>query len=192
MTPEQFKTYWTKTYPDCYPIDYELRAIFSNRWFRIHNLSDSKRYAENDDEYEIILSKQNRLISDLFQSDDFFIVIGFYIYDTSSPSSDDYFDLGKFHKIDTLDLHKIRPDEYQDEVYYEIYMKPDKWESDKFNDLLTKIVDNEIRAMFVNPTKNIIVVPYDGGVDIILPDTKTRDDFKIKYKDWLSSRDDGL
>lgn len=193
MTPEQFKTYWTKTYPDSYPIDYELKTIFSNRWFRIHSLPDSKRYAENDDEYKIILSRQNRLISDLFQSDDFIIVIGFYNYDLSSPLTDDYFDLDKFHKIDTLALHKIRPDEYQDdEVYYEIYMKPDNWESDKLNDLLTKIADSEIRAMLVNSTKNIIVVPYDGGMDIILPDTKTRDDFKIKYKDWLSSREDGL
>lgn len=193
MTAEQFKIYWNETYPDSYPIDYELKTIFNNRWFRIHNLPDSKRYAENDNEHKIILSRQNRLIGDLFQSDDFFIVVGFYNYDLSSPLTDDYFDLAKFQKIDTLALHKIRPDEYQDdEVYYEIYMKSDKWESDKFNDLLTKIADSEIRAMFVNSTKNITVVPYDGGMDIILPDTKTRDDFKIKYKDWLSSREDGL
>jgi hypothetical protein len=193
MTAEQFRTYWNKTYPDSYPIDFEFKTIFNNRWFRIHSLPDSKRYAENDVEYKIILSRQNRLISDLFQSDDFFIVIGFYNYDLSSPLTDDYFDLDKFQKIDTLALHKIRPEEYQeDEVFYDIYMKPDKWESDKFNDLLTKIADDEIRAMFVNSTKNITVVPYDGGMDIILPDTKTRDDFRIKYKDWLSSREDGL
>jgi hypothetical protein len=136
---------------------------------------------------------KDQLISDLFQSDDFYIVLGFYNYDLSSPLIDDYFDLDKFQKIDTLALHKIRPDEYQDdEVYYEIYMQPDKWESDKFNDLLKKIADSEIRAMFVNSTKDITVVPYDGGMDIILPDTKTRDDLKVKYKDWLPSRIDGL
>jgi hypothetical protein len=193
MTAEQFKQYWNKTYPDSYPIDYELKTIFKNRWFRIHNLPDSKRFAENDNEYKIILSRQNRLIGDLFQSDDFFIVVGFYNYVLTIPLTDDYFDIAKFQKIDTLALHKIRPDEYQDdEVYYEIYMKPDKWVSDKFDDLLTKIADSEIRAMFVNSTKNITVVPYDGGIDIIFPDTKVRDDFKIKYKDWLSSREDGL
>ncbi len=193
MTAEQFKTYWNTIYPDSYPIDYELKTIFNNRWFRIHSLPDSKRYAENDNEYKIILSRHNKLITDLFQSDDFFIVIGFYNYDLSSPLTIDYFNLDEFQKIETLVLHKIRPDEYQnDEVYYEIYMKHDKWESDKFNDLLTKIADGEIRAMFVSSTKNITVVPYDGGMDIILPNTKTRDDFKIKYKDWLSSREDGL
>jgi hypothetical protein len=193
MTPGQFKVYWNKNYPDSYPIDYELKSLFNNRWFRIHSLPDSKRYAENDNENKIILGRQNRLITDLFQSDDFYIVIGLYNWDLSSPSTDDYFDLDEFQKIDTLVLHKIRPDQYQDdEVYYEIYMKPNKWKSDKFNDLLTNIADSGVRAMFVNSTKNITVVPYDGGMDIILPDTKTRDDFKIKYKDWLSSREDGL
>ena len=54
MTTENFKTYWYKTYPDSYPINYQLKTIFSNRWFRIHSLLDSKRYAENDDEYKII------------------------------------------------------------------------------------------------------------------------------------------
>ena len=193
MTPEHFKTYWINTYPDSYPIDYELKTLFNNRWFRIHSLPDSKRFAENDDEYKIILNRQNSLISDLFQSDDFFIVIGFYNMDLSSPLTYDYLDLDKFQKIETLALHRIRPDKYQDdEVYYDIYLKPDKWESNKFNELLTKIADSEIRAMFVNSIKNITVVPYDGGMDIILPDTRTRDDFKVKYKEWLSSREDGL
>lgn len=193
MTAKQFKTYWNKTYPNSYPIDYELKTIFINRWFRIHSLPNSKRFADNDNECKIILSRQNKLIDDLFQSDDFFIVVGFYNYDLSRPLTDEYFDLAKFQKIDTLALHKIRPDEYQDdEIYYEIYMKPDKWETNKFNELLTKIADSEIRAMFVNSTKKITIVPYDGGMDLILPDTKTRDDFKIKYKDWLSLREDGL
>lgn len=91
MTAEQFKTYWNKTYPDSYPIDYELKTIFNNRWFRIHSLPDSKRYAEDDDEYKVVLSRQNRLISDLFQLDSFFIVIGLYNYDLLSPLTDNYF-----------------------------------------------------------------------------------------------------
>jgi len=41
-------------------------------------------------------------------------------------------------------------------------------------------------------TGKIIAAPYDGGVDFILKNNQTRDNFKEKYKEWLSEREDGL
>ncbi len=40
--------------------------------------------------------------------------------------------------------------------------------------------------------QNIIVAPYDGGIDFIIFDTAKRNALRDKYKDWLSSREDGL
>ncbi len=66
------------------------------------------------------------------------------------------------------------------------------WEIDKHNDLLRAIADDETRALFVSMEKNVLVAPYDGGIDLILKDSETRDNYKKKYKQWLSERDDGL
>ncbi len=193
MTTEEFKAYWENNYSDSYPIDYEMKHVFNERWFRIHSLPDSKRYADNEADYDILLKRQNDLISDLFTSNDFHIITGFFKHNKSEKLTDDYFDLETFQKLDTLELHKIRPEEYHDDkMYYDIFLKSAKWKLNDFNSLLIKIADGERRAMFVNMIVNITIVPYDGGMDVILPDSEIRDKYKIKYKDWLSLREDGL
>ncbi len=40
--------------------------------------------------------------------------------------------------------------------------------------------------------QNIIVAPYDGGIDFIIFDEAKRNDLRNKYRDWLSPRADGL
>jgi len=59
------------------------------------------------------------------------------------------------------------------------------------NQILKAIADDEIRAMFICPSRNCIISPYDGGVDIIVDSTKRRNELKEKYKNWLSEREDG-
>ena len=52
--------------------------------------------------------------------------------------------------------------------------------------------DDEIRMLFVCPSKNRIIAPYDGGVDVIMDNKTAKDEMKIMYKHWLSDRNDGL
>mgnify|MGYP000411485810 CR=1 FL=1 len=52
---------------------------------------------------------------------------------------------------------------------------------DKHNDLLRAIANDETRALFVSVEKNVLVAPYDGGIDLILKDSETRDNYKKKY-----------
>jgi len=193
MNSEQFKKYWRDHYPESYPIGFELKIIYRDRWFRIHCLPDSKRYADDENEYEIILLRQNNLISDVFADNlDFVLLIGLYSNDLTNENYNDLDYLTTFQKVDTVDLHEISPNDYDDEMYYEIFMRNEKWSKDSYNHILRKIADDEIRAIFVNHDAHCIVAPYDGGVDIILKDSMTRDRFKAKYSDWLSKREDGL
>lgn len=60
-----FTTIWKTKFPDSYPIGYDLKGIYDNRWFRIHSLPESKRYADNEKEYQIIYKRQNQIIQDL-------------------------------------------------------------------------------------------------------------------------------
>lgn len=193
MTKEEFNSYWKYKYPDAFPINHELKLIYPDRWFRIHSLPESKRYAENDSEYQIILHRQNTLINDLLgYNTEIIISFGLYMDDLSNDNYKELTDFGVFDKVQSISLHKERPKEYEDEMYYDIYIKGDQWEMNSKNELLKAIADDEIRAMLICPSNDCIIAPYDGGVDIIVYSTEKRDELKLKYKDWLSEREDGL
>ncbi len=74
----------------------------------------------------------------------------------------------------------------------DIFVKTEKWKKESRNEILKAIADDEIRAMFVSPSKKCVIAPYDGGVDVIVDSTQKRDRLKVKYKDWLSDREDGI
>ncbi|MDJ1503014.1 DUF3885 domain-containing protein [Xanthocytophaga agilis] len=65
MTKEQFTIFWSSTFPDTLPISHYFKYDYSDRWFRIHSLPESKRYADNEEEWNILLHRQNTIISDL-------------------------------------------------------------------------------------------------------------------------------
>src|SRR5262249_27747375 len=60
---------WQQQFPDCEPVAYRLRAVFSERWVRFHSLPESKRYPENEAEYATALRRHNRILGDLTGSD---------------------------------------------------------------------------------------------------------------------------
>lgn len=194
MTEFEFLKYWNKEYPESFPIGHELKWVYPNRWFRIHSLPNSKRYANTEDEYKIIFDRQNQLISDLINDgEEVILSFGLYVDDEIvNKNYKELTDFGEFKKVLTVDLKKERPEDYEDELYLDIFIKSEIWRSNKRNDLLKAIADDEIRAMIICPSKRCVVAPYDGGVDIIVDSSEKRDELKKKYKDWLSDREDGL
>ena len=66
MTKEDFQKLWTLNYPDTVPISYLFKHDYTDRWFRIHSLPESKRYPEDENEWQVLLSRQNEIITDLF------------------------------------------------------------------------------------------------------------------------------
>jgi hypothetical protein len=192
MTESEFINYWNREYPESFPINHELKWVYPNRWFRIHSLPESKRYAESEDEYKIILERQNQLIDDLI-GDETEVTISFGLY-TNDITNDNYkklTDYGEFQKVLSIDLHAERPEEYEDEMYFDIFVKTEKWKKESRNEILRAIADDEIRAMFVCPLKKCVIAPYDGGVDVIVDSSQERDRLKAKYSDWLPDREDG-
>jgi hypothetical protein len=193
MNITDFNTYWHLNYPESFPTNYELKWIYEDRWIRIHSLPDSKRYADTEAEYDTIFERQNQLINDLIgEGSEIIITFGLYTGDISINNYKKLTDFGEFNKVQTIDLKKERPEEHEDDLLLDIYIKIENWRSNSKNDILRAIADDEIRAMFICPSKNCIVAPYDGGVDIIVDSSKKRDELKVQYRDWLSDREDGL
>jgi len=144
-------------------------------------------------EYQIIYKRQNQIIQDILGDNPKVILsFGLYTDDITNSNYKEITEFGEFEKVDTLELHKINPEEYEDEYYYDVYIKETTWETNKRNDILKSIADDEIRMMIISFDKNRIINPYDGGMDIILESEIKRDIYKSKYKDWLSNHPEGL
>jgi hypothetical protein len=189
----EFNKYWELNYPESNPIGYKLRSYYPKRWLRMHSLPESKRYAESEEEYQIILNRQNELISKLIgENSDIIIATGQYEWETTDKLSTEIVEYSDFDKVRTIDLHKMYPKEYDENDFFGVYITSDVWRKNNKNELLKNIADDKFRAMFVCPKRNCIVAPYDGGMDIIVDTQEKRDELKIKYKDWISEREDGM
>jgi hypothetical protein len=194
LTQAEFTNYWNIAYPDSLPIGYELKHLFNDRWFRIQSLPESKRYADTPEEEQIILDRQNSLFTDLFgEQSEFHILAGLYTNDLSTEQYLEELDFDTYEHLMDIPLHQVRSEEYQDEpTFYQLFLKTERWSENKMDKLLLKIANDEIRLLFINIEQNCVILPYDGGVDVILKDQTTMEVYKQKYSAWLSDREDGM
>lgn len=197
MTPDQFEDFWALTYPETLPIQHLLRYNYSDKWFRIHSLPHSKRYADTEEEWRNLMSRQNIAITDVLGNNSkVLLVTGDYNYNEPNAihiteQEPDFLPFS-FQRIGSIDLHKLSPDQYlKGEVHRPAFTEI-VWKPHVHDNLLKSIADDKVRAFFVLLNHKAIVAPYDGGIDFILKDIETRDQYKEKYRDWLSERKDGL
>ncbi|WP_151743008.1 hypothetical protein, partial [Acinetobacter sp. TUM15113] len=189
---------WDLFYPNKLPISHLLKHYFPQSWLRIHSLPESKRYADTAAEYELLLDRHNKIITDCFGDDtSIFIVSGHYFsHSRNNKAYEPAFILPyQFHLEQEINLTQANP-EYYDGEDEDHFFRPCTvevtWQTNQHNDLLKKIADDELRAFMISFEQNIIVAPYDGGIDFIIFDEVKRNDLRNKYQDWLSPRADGL
>ncbi len=188
-----FIRYWQQNFSEILPFCADLKFYYPEKWFRIHSLPESKRYADTNEEYQIILERQNQLFDTVFGvGADIIIVFSLCTYDVTNDNYAKVIDFNDYKKLETISLSQREPENYEDNVYLELYVKNDKWQKNKVNKILKAIADDEIRMLLICPKKNRVITPYDGGVDVIMENKSARNQMKITFKDWLSHRKDGL
>lgn len=125
MTKEEFHKQWTLYYPNTVPISYLFKTDLSTRWFRIHSLPDSKRYAENEEEWNILLKRQNEIITNLLEVDTtIFIVTGKYTPEEHTAhlvNEEESLQSYDFLILDDIDLHRVYPEDYDDGQFASIF-----------------------------------------------------------------------
>ncbi|WP_180156063.1 hypothetical protein [Acinetobacter sp. YH12045] len=201
-----FEQQWNDHFPNKVPIPYVFKFYFSEYWFHIHSLPKSKQYADTTEEVLLLLDHQNQIITDCLGLDtSVYLVTGNYITPHYSQPEPNYFHpeydrrkIISYNLIESpsINLHQIDPDYFDDgdkndDCFIPLYTQV-IWRPKKHDDLLLKIANEEIEAFLISFDKKIIVAPYDGGIDFIIQDEILKQDLKVKYKDWLSPRDDGL
>lgn len=194
-----FESKWNSRFLNKVPIPYLFKYYFPDSWLRLHSFADSKRYADNSTQMNILLKHQNNVIDECLNSGSpIFIVSGnSFIGDSKIPIYDQVSMLNyDFAAVPSINLHKIDPEHFDDGEDNDLYFTPmfteTLWEPNIHNDLLVKIANDETRAFFISFEKNVIIAPYDGGLDLIIEDCCLKNEIKKKYSELLSKRDDGL
>lgn len=197
MTKEDFQKSWALHYPDTVPISHLFKDDYLDRWFRIHSLPESKRYADNCAEWEILLSRQNEIITDLFGIDTpIFLITGEYNWGDQSTihvtKEKEVFKSFAFVRLDNIELNQIDPERYDKPDIYRPAFTTTVWRPNYHDNILREIATDNIRAFFLSFDKSVIIAPYDGGIDFVLKDSLTKENCKNMYRQWLSEREDGL
>jgi hypothetical protein len=206
MTKQQFQKFWAKNFPEIPPINHLFKHTLKHRWLRIHSLPDAKRYAETDEEWAILLERQNTVFADLMpQNAKICIVSGIYsneekVFEKTVFDELPYFKTLNFKELDALDMHKLSKDWYDEGIKFTPCFAEETYAPNQFDCILKSIANDEWRLFFIDPKSATIIAPYDGGIDIIFNEKtplpkKNRDSVRIfrkKYENWVSKREDGL
>ncbi|MCU1290454.1 MAG: hypothetical protein JWN60_2683, partial [Acidobacteria bacterium] len=105
----------------------------------------------------------------------------------------DYFQLQEFMRLSKQDFDPEDLEPHEEPTYLSLFCSMHKLKPGSLDDVLLCVANEQIYNFFVVSCEHgRIFAPYDGGVDVILENTEERDEFKAKYKDWLSLHPSGL
>jgi hypothetical protein len=186
---EELDNFWQEHLPDTWPIAYELKRVYPDRWVRFHSLPQSKRYADTPEEHAIILERHNTVIDDLNVSSPTLYLITSHWGDSAPPNKD----RDELNTLDpntlcwkSLPLRELKGDDYQ--IFLHLSVSLWKWRKGVFDAVLSLVADDKIaNVMIVNVVDQWVYHPYDGGADVILKTIRERDKLKQKYFAWLSN-----
>ncbi len=189
---DDFLLAWQHFHPAARPINNLVRDDENSRWLRFHSLPESERYADADAEKAMILSRQLVLAAETIgEGVACWLISWIYVPDPTEDEQSDDVDPWRGNHLRLARDWGLKPvwriDVPEDECRYDIYVALVTWQSSVFDVLLRSIADDEVRAMWMSAETGSIFAPYDGGTDLILPDTADIVRLSAEHSDWLSS-----
>jgi hypothetical protein len=190
MASKQFEEFWKLRYPKTAPIPYLFKNNYAEEWFRIHSLPEAKRYPDTEQEWNILLTRHNTTITDILGNNvKVLLVTGDYSYndaaDVHITDQEPIFLNFSFHRLPDIDLHEIDCNVYDKRQVFRPAFTETIWKPHDHDNIIREIAEDRLRAFFVSSDKEALAAPYDGGIDFILRDSRTRDLYKEKYVSWL-------
>jgi hypothetical protein len=173
---------WPISFPNTEPIAYALKTAFPMRWVRFHSLPDSKRYPESEEEFRIVIERHNAVLASLTGSSSrVALLTTFCTWEATPPQRSDSSSAVYWRTVP------------MEESYWHLFAEECVWRSGLFDALVRRVAMDEVANILIcDLSCDWVLHPYDGGMDVILPSAASRDLLKAQFRDWQSSRPDGL
>lgn len=153
---------------------------------RFHSLPSSKQYADTDEERSVLLSRQNLLALEVLGDRPCWLVQGHWVAEAQEwdmVDEPDWFLATRKWKLDFA--FEFLEDDGDEGRPWRIYAAQVHWSPGRFDDLLLSIADERAGPTLWMGTDGAIFAPYDGGVDLFLPDAETVQRLAARHPDWL-------
>lgn len=198
MSAAEFRREWNRHYPELEPVGYELLSAGAQHWVRFHSLPNSKRYADTEAEWRELLVRQNEIAAAVLgESRGCWLVQSRWelpsgVTDIAFQDGNDPFraiaDYGLEPAIVTL-----REAATEFEQRWEACAGYVTWSSGQFDRLLREIADERAApTLWFSDETGSVFAPYDGGVDLFLPDERRAKKLAEQHTEWLSDHPLGL
>ena len=187
-------TSWRRSFPDCEPIAYEMRRAFPGRWVRFHSLPESKRYPDDEDEYATLLARHNLVLGTLTHAGETLALLTTGYSETADPTRDEDLEALDPHAVPcrTIARHELGGD-FGVLTHWHVFASRHCWLPGGFDPIVRRVADDTVANVMIVPLDcRWLLHPYDGGMDVILDSTATRDALKASFPEWLSDRADGM
>ncbi|MEU7144945.1 hypothetical protein ABZ942_36270 [Nocardia sp. NPDC046473] len=192
MVEDELLRRWEERWVAGPPVAHALRYAYPERWVRFHSLPKSKRYADTEDEYAVVLDRYNTVLDELFGGEVVYVITVDWS-DTPLPPTHPH-PAARWHpeRATYWTTFCTEPDpEYL--TYTHFYVSQTPWERGCLDELLRTVADDVISGVLITDLAlQRIYHPYDGGADVILSTTEERDRMRSRHAEWLSSHPLGL
>lgn len=187
-SPTEFSKVWRRSFGETPPLGHILRHDFFDYWTRFHALPESKRYADNDDEWSIVLSRANTLASECIGDHARVWVATEYFAELVPKDTDLPVRMSMTKAMTWIDCSEEPADRSEIAFFAITY----DWKPNSLDELFGQIANDHERAVLFSEDNQTVLAPYDGGFDIISLRPGKISDLESKYRDWMSSRPDRL
>ena len=198
MSAASFRQAWHRHYPNFEPVGYELLHAGARPWIRFHSLPESKRYADTETEWRELLARQNELASAVLGEDQkCWLVQSAWeltpgVTDYAFRNGNDPFRAITDHGLESA-IITVRDQGTEDERRWEACAGLTTWASGRFDQLLRQIANDQAApTLWLSHDTGSVFAPYDGGVDLFLPDERMVTALAERYPGWLSAHPSGL
>ena len=194
MADDDFLDLWRSHYGDCPPAGFLLLETFPDRWFRIHSLPESKRYADTAREMTALLARHNTVASDVLGDGSPCVVVTKSEYNArvGRPARGQV----QFSRLGMKPLVVVtanNPNETGSGWSIPLVHTRLMWQAGAIDDVLADVANALLGPFLVfSETTGRVYAPYDGGADLFVSSEAERNEYRAKYAAWLSSHPSGL
>lgn len=190
-----FELVWKRHYPGANPVGYMLRTSRVPHWVRFHSLPQSKRYPDNEEQWETLLARQNTLADEILgEGEPCWLAQS--CWETPEGVTEAAYARDPFwacHEYGLTFCFRFIDGSQSEEIVWNVHAKQTAWRSRGFDQLLRVVADDQVApTLWLSEATGCVLAPYDGGVDLFLPSLSMLQHLKAKYAAWLSSHPEGL
>lgn len=182
-----FENAWTQFHLGESPIGWMLLGEGAANRLRFHSLPASKQYADTDQERSVLLSRQNMLASEVLGDQPCWLVQAHWLL-LEPGEWDVQHHHDPFHATREWKLEfafEFLEDDGDEGRSWRVFAAQLSWLPGRFDDLLLSIADDLAGPTLWMGTDGAIFAPYDGGIDLFLPDAEAVQRLAAQHPDWL-------